>query len=298
MEKLPTSENEELDELIVGIRRNNQVHLLLFSVLLLFSLILKWQNIEFPWAMIGITALLLFINVLSEYLTQNVWSRQTVSQANFGYFIIQIIEIFTLLTGFYFFQTIFFGGIGIIMVYIIFSYFVFTQGIYPQIIVFLCITGYIILGLLTHFKILNYYSLSQDPLLFITNISLTIGLLICLAFYGDVFSKRLRDTIGTLKTRTNKLSLKENQLFKKEEELKASKAVFENEIEKKTKETKDLVENLSQAKQKEKELREKIGELERFYKLAVDRELKMAELKKEVQKLKEKLETCQKEKKK
>jgi len=43
-----------------------------------------------------------------------------------------------------------------------------------------------------------------------------------------------------------------------------------------------------QVKERTKELQEKVEELERFHRLAVGRELKMIELKKEIEKLKKK----------
>lgn len=58
-----------------------------------------------------------------------------------------------------------------------------------------------------------------------------------------------------------------------------------------TRELKELAERLDQrVQQRTKDLQEKIRELEKFQKLAVGRELKMMEMKKEIKKLKEELE--------
>lgn len=285
---------EELKELIGNIHTNNRTSLLLFSILLLFSLLLKWQEIEIPWIIIEIIALFLFINVLAEYLAEDVWSKQTASQANFGYFLIQLIEVLALFLGFYFLQTVFFGEITLLTIFIIFSFFAFTRRIYPQLIAFICVIGYIVLGLLTHFRILDYYSKYQNPPLFIANISWTIGFLICLAFYGDILSKKLRNAIENLKTKASQLSQRENLLIQKEKELEAFQDVWEKEIEARTKEIKNLTENLSQTEQKGKELQVRVEELERFYKLSIGRESKMIQLKQEIKKLKEELEKCQK----
>ena len=293
MEEILTPEGE-LKELIRNIHIANRVCLILFSVLLIFSLLLKWQETEIPWIIIEILILFLFINVLSEYLAGYVWAKQTVILANFGYFIIQLIEVLALFLGFYFLQTIFFSEITLLTVFIIFSYFVFTRRIYPQLIAFICVIGYIALGLLTHFRILDYYPRYQNPSLFIANISWTIGFLVCLAFYGDILSKKLRDAIENLKTKTSQLSQRENLLRQKEKELEESKAIWERETEIRTKETRDLTENFDQVKQKEAELQEKIGELEIVRKLAIGRELKMIQLKQEIKKLEEELEKCQK----
>lgn len=72
--------------------------------------------------------------------------------------------------------------------------------------------------------------------------------------------------------------------------LEESKAVLEIRIQARTKALKDLANNLEeQVKNRTKELEKKIGELERANQLMVDRELSMADLKKENTMLKEKL---------
>ncbi|MFQ6049716.1 MAG: HAMP domain-containing protein [Candidatus Paceibacterales bacterium] len=73
--------------------------------------------------------------------------------------------------------------------------------------------------------------------------------------------------------------------------LEESKAVLEVRVEERTKELKELAQSLEeQVRQRTKELQEKIEELERFQKFAVGRELKMVELKQEIEKLKKELE--------
>lgn len=74
------------------------------------------------------------------------------------------------------------------------------------------------------------------------------------------------------------------------EALEESKNVLEIKVQARTRELRDLAESLEgQVKDRTKELREKVGELERFNKLAVGRELKMVELKKEIEKLRKEL---------
>ncbi len=69
-----------------------------------------------------------------------------------------------------------------------------------------------------------------------------------------------------------------------------AKSVLEIRIEARTRELRELSENLDkQVKERTGELQERVDELEKFHKLTVDRELKMVELKKEIKRLKEEL---------
>jgi len=73
--------------------------------------------------------------------------------------------------------------------------------------------------------------------------------------------------------------------------LEEARTTLQIKVEARTKELKELAESLDeQVKERTKELQEKMKELERFNKLAVGRELKMIELKKEIEKLKEEIE--------
>lgn len=73
--------------------------------------------------------------------------------------------------------------------------------------------------------------------------------------------------------------------------LEESKIVLEIKIRARTKELRELTESLDeQVKERTKALQKKIEELEKFHRLAVGRELKMIELKKEIENLKKELE--------
>lgn len=104
-----------------------------------------------------------------------------------------------------------------------------------------------------------------------------------------------RDEIGELAVGFNEMAqnLKEShaglekKIQEKTKELAEAKDVLEIKIKARTKELRELADNLDeQVKQRTKELQERINELERFHKLIVGREMKMVELKEQVQALK------------
>ncbi len=76
-------------------------------------------------------------------------------------------------------------------------------------------------------------------------------------------------------------------LHKSNQELEKSKRLLENKVEERTKELNDLNKNLEKkVEERTKELRNRLEELEKFHKLTVGRELRMTELKKEIERLK------------
>jgi len=294
MEEILTPKGE-LKVLIRNIHTNNRVRLIFFSVFLIFSLLLKWLNVKIPWLIVEVSGLFLFINLLAEYLAGDVWPEQTVSQVSLSYFIIQIIEIFLILMSVGLSGTIFFEALPILTVYIISAFFAFTKRIYPKLITLICAIGYFALGLLIYFKILDYrdYHL-LDKNLFFAFLIWAIGILACVAFYGNTFSGKLRNFIETLKTRINQLSQRENQILQKEEELDRLNQALKDEIKLKTREIKELSENFNKAKVEEEKLQSKIRKLEIFQQLSIERELKMIQLKQEIKKLNSELEKCPK----
>lgn len=297
MEKIIISEKEELEELMSNIHQNNRLRVFIFGSFLLLSLILKLTSLEIPLIVLEIITLLFLTNLLCEYLRRKVWSKQTVGQASLGYFISQTVEVIALLIIISAFDAVLFGGMGALMLYVVFCYLGFTRVIYPRLIASFCGIGYIIVGLLEHFGITEYQdfynsgvNLNQNRPLFIVTMSFALGFFIFLVLYGDVFSKKLRETIKNLRKKTEELT-------EKEAELKETKQTLEIKVEARTRELKEIAQGLDeQVRLRTKELQEKIEELEKFQKIAVGRELKMVELKKEIQGLKKILESYQKEK--
>jgi len=254
--------------LIQNIRFTNRVRLFLFFLFLTFFLFSKLIGISLAWSVIEIFVLFLLANLISEISAIKIWSKERAPRVNSSYFAHQLIEIFLLFEIGYFIHPLFFFLLAIF--YIIFSYFAFSQRVYPRIISLILIVGYFSLGVLVYFQILNYYF----PSPFLLNFSLTLVILICSVFFGENLSKSSENILEILKGKTEELMRKENQRFQKEEEFKKSREVLGKGMERKIKEILDLKENLNQEKQKEKELEGKIGEMKKFQESTINQEVR------------------------
>lgn len=106
-----------------------------------------------------------------------------------------------------------------------------------------------------------------------------------------------RNLEDKVKERTKELEEKIKELEITKKELEESKALLEIKVKERTEQLKELASNLEgEVKKRTKELEERLKELEKFHRLTIGREMKMLELKKENEKLKEELKKYKMEK--
>ncbi len=146
-----------------------------------------------------------------------------------------------------------------------------------------CLLFYFELATLEYFGIVPHvevFSVSQgayqDPVfILIQSLTLTIAFLFVAENYGTL-SENLRK--------------KQEKLIKAREEVEEAKDILEVKVKARTRELEELTRKQEEViKERTKEIQEKLEDMERFQKLAVGRELKMVELKKEIKDLREKL---------
>lgn len=121
-------------------------------------------------------------------------------------------------------------------------------------------------------------------------ISVTLGelflffLLLSAAFI--VISRKF--SMSFIKSIVIDLTNKAKELEDSQEALQEAKTVLEIKVQARTKELRELAESLeNKVEERTRELKARLEELERFQSLTIGRELKMTELKKEIEKLKE-----------
>ena len=206
---------------------------------------------------------------------------KNISKASALYFILQIIELIFILIIVHLAGATPFLGAFAIMVNFFVSYFVYAKRRHYQIGFFIvCVLFYVATILLEFFGVLKLEDFFDTGINFQNNFGMLkvaiiplVLLMLLVFFIVDFFSKRLQESI--------------KKLHQKEYELKQSKDFFKIKVKVRTKELRELNENLDeQVKNKTKELNGRVEELKKINKLMIGREIRMVELKKEIEALK------------
>jgi len=277
MDEQKTLQQREFKETLGHFKKNSQVRVFVFGGFLLLELVLILMKVPVPGAALIVATFLFLSNFIHILVLSKI--KLAFNRLNETYLFFQIVEVIAILIAIHYFGGMAYGGMVLLMIYVLFAYFVFPQRIYPRILAGVCLFGYAIVGVLEYLGILGFHDVAnvginvmRNKFVFSTSMGFMLGALIVLAIYGDIFSKRLRNTI--------------QELAQREAELAEASTVLEIKVQAKTRQLRELAEGLEKKVQQRTEtLQKRVQELERFHRLTVGRELKMIELKKKIQTL-------------
>lgn len=271
----------ELEEILARIQSANRLRKVIVGIaaIMVFGLLISRIS-RYPGSVITalIVLILWFLSIfIFEFLIRK---QKTLSGASDLYLGYEMIE-FLILT------FLFYNSGGIEWIGAIFFIFVILYGniILDRVRGFITSTAgcvfYTSLVLLEYSGLIPFKTpyistgLYQDPNYLLITIPFVLFTFYFLGWSAGLFTETLR-----------KRNL---ELGKTRVALEESKGVLEIKVRARTKELRELAERREEEiKKRTKELRERVGELEKFQKLTVGRELKMIELKKKIKELEEK----------
>lgn len=258
------------------------------SFFLLLMLILRFTlKIPLPDILFLLVSILILTSIPIDYLIDRVKIRKPNLAVNyyFGYLIFDLF-LLTLIINFV-------GGINWIIPAIYLFYIITIFWLFPRsqaiFLIFWLNFLFILLVFGHYFEIFHFSEIflvegknpQNLPFVLTTTIAV-LAILVFLGYSSDNFYRLLENTI--------------EELGQRERELTLAKKFLQEEVEKRTEELQKERERLKKlVEEKTRELQErrrivvqKVKELERFHKIAVLRELKMAEIKEKIERLKSK----------
>jgi len=250
----------------------------IFIVLGLASLIVRFAiGLAVPNMIFALFLIWILIYIFYYHYIQKKESLKSLS--NF-YFIKSVVDLFLITAAIHFI-----GGVEWIGAIFYLTVLSWASAVLPKnkvfILALIAVLFYLILALLEYFGLLAHhlpFAAYSEPYQSPVYIAIQVLVLIIIFLF-------VSQNYGTL---AENLRESRKRLINYQERLEESKNILEIRVSSRTRELQKLANNLEkEVSRRTKEAQARVEELEKFKKLAVGRELKMLELKKEIKKLKE-----------
>ncbi len=274
------------EETLIRYNQLINIKLLAVSAYLLLALILKiFFKIPFPDPVFFFICLIAISTIVYDLLFRQIKEPKT-SQIIRGYFGYLLFDTITLTIIIYIIGGVTWTGFIYYGLYIYFGFLLFPR-IYSISYTFYCSFLYTTLVIVQYLEILPYrYIFSSEEMVpqnlnyVVASWAVAVIFLLTLGLYGDVFYKMLQKKIEGLQ-KTQKILEEERASLEirvgaRTKELWEERKSLEKKVKERTRE-------LQRGREK---LTKRVGELEEFHKLTVGRELKMTQLKREIERLK------------
>lgn len=287
--KVPRAEpTNELRELLGRIRQVYKARYVVYVGYIFYTLFQEFTGapIAISWWAIGVGLLIpaLFWDLL---LLRTTDLKETVTRVNRTYLVFLVMETTFIMWILQVSGSLPFTGAALLITLFFIPYYSYTRRNYIWAAVLFSIALYLVINLLENFGVLIPLDINnvgenvfKNRALLRSNLITVIPMMALIIYLVDALVRKLQGAI--------------NLLTVKEKELQTAKSALEIKVKIRTRELeeerqslgKKVKERTAELDRERKELAKRIFELERFHKLAVGREMKMRELKKEIEKLK------------